>query len=408
VKAWQVPLGGYGDRRAKPATEVQDAVYARALVLAEGKTKAALVSVDLCFVPANVKREALKHLKGVGISAERLLIAATHTHSAPDPLAMHSGNTLVKAGWTSFDKRLLDFTAKRIADAVLAAEKRLVPARVGSAAAAFPGLNRNRRGEKVTDEAMTALRVITKEGRPLAAMVNFAAHPTLDDRAFHISADWPGVLCTQIERAMGEEAICLFFNGAEGDASPGNAEGATAKDKINDYGTKLAHKALELLSRVETQAEANLKAWTQAVTLPPRKPNALFFVAAADFGASIAEARTLVTRLMPEKTELGFVRVGDLLLIGMPCEPTGELGLAAKAAARKAGYAHPAVVALANDWLGYALTPEQYRAGNYEAAMSFYGEPLGPTLLSALKKGVQASAEQKNPRRKRIHTKKSQ
>ena len=48
----------------------------------------------------------------------------------------------------------------------------------------------------------------------------------------------------------------------------------------------------------------------------------------------------------------------------------------------------PAVVALANDWLAYALMPEQYKRGNYEAGMSFYGETLGPTLLTALDTGL--------------------
>ena len=50
-----------------------------------------------------------------------------------------------------------------------------------------------------------------------------------------------------------------------------------------------------------------------------------------------------------------------------------------------------AVVALTNDWLAYCLTPEQYRAGKYEAVMSFYGEPFGPTLLDGVKAGLTRS-----------------
>ena len=85
-----------------------------------------------------------------------------------------------------------------------------------------------------------------------------------------------------------------------------------------------------------------------------------------------------------------MVRIGDLLLVGMPCEPTAELGLQVKEMARKAGYVSPAVVALTNDWLGYALMPEQYRKGNYEAMMSFYGDQLGPTFLQAIENGLKA------------------
>ena len=67
----------------------------------------------------------------------------------------------------------------------------------------------------------------------------------------------------------------------------------------------------------------------------------------------------------------------------MPCEPVADLGLQVKAAARKAGYARPGIVALTNDWLAYALMPDQYRKGNYEAMMSFYGDQFGPALLTA-------------------------
>ena len=128
--------------------------------------------------------------------------------------------------------------------------------------------------------------------------------------------------------------------------------------------------------------------WTQTVTLPPRKPNALFFLAAAQLGASMTQARELVNSLMPTTTQITFVRVGGLLLMGFPCEPSANIGLAAKQLARNAGVKTPAVVALTNDWLAYALTPEQYKAGKYEAVMSFYGEPFGPTLLDGVKTGL--------------------
>ncbi len=39
------------------------------------------------------------------------------------------------------------------------------------------------------------------------------------------------------------------------------------------------------------------------------------------------------------------------------------------------------VVAHANDWLGYVLTPDAFRDGGYEACLSFYGADLGPWLV---------------------------
>ena len=94
VAAHKVPLGGYAARRGAAATGVHDPVFARALVLSEANVKVGIVSVDLCFLPANVKAEVVARVAAAGVTgldSEHLLIAATHTHTAPDPLAMHSG-----------------------------------------------------------------------------------------------------------------------------------------------------------------------------------------------------------------------------------------------------------------------------------------------------------------------------
>ncbi len=396
VKASSIPLGGYAARKGALATGVHDPVYARALVLSGGGSKVGLVSLDLCFMPANIKAEVIKRVQAAGVAgldSDHVLIAATHTHSAPDPLAMHSRNTFAFKGWSSFDAHLLDFTAGKIADAIIQADHRLAPAQAGTETYDATGQNRNRRGDKITDPVLTLLRVMGLDGHPIAAVVNFAAHPTLyDDDMLEVSADWPGVMTADVEKTMkdagGDAPVCLFLNGAEGDASPNGVDGKKNAEKVLAYGHTIGKIASDLLPKIVMKPDVQVHAWTQAVSLPPRKPNALFILAAGQIGLGFAQARDLAMGLMPETTHLGFVQVGDLLFLGFPCEPTAPLGLAAKAAARKAGFPQPAVVALANDWLAYALTPEQYRAGKYETGMSFYGDQFGPALLTALNTGL--------------------
>jgi hypothetical protein len=80
------------------------------------------------------------------------------------------------------------------------------------------------------------------------------------------------------------------------------------------------------------------------------------------------------------------------MLMHVPGEPIAELGLAMKQAARDRGFAYPAVVALTNDLIGYILTTEEYRQGGYEAAVSFYGENLGPFVMQEVTKLIQAIA----------------
>ena len=400
VMAMSVPLGGYAARRGAPATGVHDPVYARALMLQNGTVKVAVVSLDLCFLPTNVKDEVMKRVVAGGVNgmdSAHLFLSATHTHSAPDPLAMHSGNTFLNLkGWTPFNPKLLDFTSGKIAEAVIAADKNLTPAKIGSAVKNAVGLNRNRRGDPTVDPALTVVEVQKSDGSALATIVNFAAHPTLyDDKMLQISADWPGVMAADVETAT-SGAPCLFLNGAEGDASPNGVDDAKGDAKVTVYGHKISAVVNALLSTVKMDSPdaANLATWTTEVSLPPRKANAMFYLAAGQLGATIAQAKEFVTGLMPATTQFTFVRIGGLLLIGFPCEPSGDIGMAAKAAARKAGFTTPCVVALTNGWLAYCLTPTQYKAGKYEAVMSFYGDGFGPALLTALDTGLAQGGKQ--------------
>src|SRR5947199_2480885 len=62
-------LGGYADpsRLKNHATGIHDACYARALVLEQKGVKCALVSLDLCFLPGNVKDAVASRIGGTGI-----------------------------------------------------------------------------------------------------------------------------------------------------------------------------------------------------------------------------------------------------------------------------------------------------------------------------------------------------
>ncbi len=387
VRALQVPLGGYAARKDAPATGVHDPIFARAVVLSDGKQAIRIVSVDLCFIPANLRDAVRTHLKNPNAP---LFLCATHTHSAPDPLALHAGNTIAFPGFSKFDSALRDFTAKRIADAVNGAESRLEAAAVEVAAAKVDGLNRNRRSEKTLDTELGIVNIRQANGEIGALLVNFASHPTIyGDKMREISADWCGAMTAKLDAANnGKSGVSLFLNGAEGDASPVADKGKTDEERVTLYAERMVNAVQEQRRESKPQTNPTLTYHEHVFDLPPRKPNGLFYAAAGSLGASIPQAKQFVNALMPKKTRLTFAQIGDVLLMGFPCEPTSELGLKAKALARKSGYRYPLVVALTNDWLGYALMPEQYKNGGYETGMSFYGTNFGDVLLAETEKGL--------------------
>lgn len=78
---WPVSVnGGMSDRKA---TGSIDPLHARCLVLDNGDQTLALVVVDSCMVPRDVFDEAkLLASRATGIPVERMLMSATHTHTA--------------------------------------------------------------------------------------------------------------------------------------------------------------------------------------------------------------------------------------------------------------------------------------------------------------------------------------
>ena len=81
-KQWPVRLiGGFEEPLAESA---HDPLHARALVLDDGRAKIAIVVVDSCFLPRALDDRARSRAeKATGIPAGHMLIAASHTHTAP-------------------------------------------------------------------------------------------------------------------------------------------------------------------------------------------------------------------------------------------------------------------------------------------------------------------------------------
>jgi len=109
----------------------------------------------------------------------------------------------------------------------------------------------------------------------------------------------------------------------------------------------------------------------------------------AEYGLSEQLLKKMLPLLFPRQTTSGSLRLGDLLIVGVPGELQAALGLEIKSRARKITGAHyVAIGGLANEWISYILSAEQYQRGGYEASVSFYGPTLGPRIVEGAIAGV--------------------
>jgi hypothetical protein len=296
--------------------------------------------------------------------------------------AMNRNNVFNNKAIGIFDESLLTFTADRIAQTIVEANKSFQSVRVGTDSTHVQGMNGNRRGSPIVDDELTVTRIDTADGKPFVVFVNWTAHPTfMNEKIMVVCADWPGYLQREIE-ALFPGATCMYTNGAEGDIAPRGVDGPSPFAKAEAYGRAIAIKVFNLYPHIVPVDNARLDFSMTTLALPDRvAPPALLDAAGPEYGLTKENIATLVNTMSPATSYLGVLRIGGLVAVAIPGEMTSSLGVQIKQALAQAGAPHPIIAGLANEWISYMLPPEEYSKGGYEPGVSFYGDQLGPVVV---------------------------
>ncbi|HXR40350.1 MAG TPA: neutral/alkaline non-lysosomal ceramidase N-terminal domain-containing protein [Terracidiphilus sp.] len=382
-------LGGYGARMSRPAAGVHDAVWAKALVLAQAERRFAVVTADVLAFPPGFKAAVIQRLVTIGLSAEQVLLLPSHSHTSIDMMALHPGNGFGIPQAGIFHKELFEETADRLARVIGDASKNLVAVSAASAVISVPDRNRNRRhGGAIHDTDLCVARIDTLDGRPLAVLVNWTAHPTfMDAKDMLFSGDWPGHLQRTMEALIGHGVTVMYYNGAEGDQSPTPPSDCGSNwERAERYGREIGILAWQAWEKVQPKAVKVFDYRTETIVLPPRQPHPDFMRSGgAEYGLDPARMKEFLERLVPSATHSTFLRLDDWVILGVPGEMAAQLGLEAKSETRRiTGAGCVTIGGLADEWVSYVLPAEEYRKGGYEASMSFYGETLGSTLVEGV------------------------
>lgn len=361
------PLGGYADRKGKPSTGVHDPIMVKALVLDDGETRLVLVTSDLVGTNPEMVRKVAQE---TGISADRLLVSASHTHSGP---GAYGKGAFAFIALGAFRQPVFDLLADGMVRAIREAQAGLKPAALAIGETQFPEFMRNRRRSRIKDPALWLMRVDTADGKPLALLLNLSAHGTvLEEDNMEFSGDWMAFTQAYLEREV-PGVTALYTNGAEGDISPNIPDNSSHFEGAKAHGELGGRKTLELYRTLKPAPEVKLGSRTSTLELPQT-------VGAALLGNG-------------KETRLQCLSINDALLIAVPGEPIAQLGLILKEHARRQGVQHPVVMGLANDHLGYFLTEREMKRGGYEAQVSFFGNQFGEQLTLALARLIGGDVE---------------
>jgi Neutral/alkaline non-lysosomal ceramidase, N-terminal len=392
--AMTVTLNGYGGRGKAPATGVLDPIHARALVITDrAGRKAALLSVDLCFINSEVHELAIARLKAHGFDEHNVMISATHTHSGP---SAYDHRWIVEAVMGPFDQRILDQVVGGIVEATLAADAAAVPATVAYNITEVDGLNRSRRDPAFsvevgsvegvtpnpdkyqTDRRLTVFRFDTLEGKPLGAVVHFASHPTvLSPESTLISADWPGWMNKAVEEYLGENTVSLFVNGALGDAAPMPdwSTPAAEVEATKEYAAQMTAAVRAQLEHTEKLTTSAVLGFTNRAVFDRVKLQALG-------GMPMHKGFSKVVYLRPDQP-FQALRLGRFVILGVPGEPTT---LTARGMEQLCtGDFHCLTAGPVNGYLGYFVVPEVYDEGGYAGSSCFWGRDTAARVTDAIR-----------------------
>ncbi len=198
----------------KNSRGILDRLYARAIVLDNGATSAALITVDDGVVTDQTWQAVSQQVeKELGIPPAHVLLTATHTHSA-------------------VRQRGPDY-ARKIVESVRLARQKLAPARVGYGTGVSyinvnrqivdPGTGRWWEGanyEGPSDKTVAVLAFESLDGAPIAVYYNYAAHAVIAGQLDQVSGDIPGAASRYVEDSFDGGIVAVWSSGAAGDQNP--------------------------------------------------------------------------------------------------------------------------------------------------------------------------------------------
>jgi len=398
----RLPITISGGFLARKAERAEAGLHARALALDDGRERLVIAVVDTLMMP----RELLDRVKAAaaratGVPPDRILISATHTHSAPP---------LMGALGTDEEPGYVAFVEPRLVAVIEGAVRRLAPARVGWGVIEDREHTHCRRwilrpdrirldpfGQPTVraimhpgfqspdftgpagpaDPALTLLAVQYADGAPMAVLANYSMHYV--GAGGVVSPDYFGFFAENMERAVqagsgNRPFVAMMSQGTSGDLQWMDYSRPKQEMRPGPYAEAVARVALEAWRRIHYRDWVPLSMAQATLRLRRRTPDAQRLAWARQIVAQMngalprnqVEVYAREQIYLAEEPEreliLQAVRIGDLGIVAIPTEVFGITGLKIKA---HSPLVPTMVITLANGAEGYIPPPEQHRLGGY-------------------------------------------
>jgi neutral ceramidase len=368
-------LAGHSNRRGKLFTSIHDSIYVRALVIENGTQRAAVVSADLLIMPPLVTQQLQNGLP-TGFSLDNTFLGATHTHNSIGNWTDGAASLL----YGSFDDSTTTFIAAKIKEAIEKASKNARPATIRYTQFPFAGLRNRVNPEGDLDSLVHVIEVERSDKKKLVLM-SYTAHPTCISRDdISLSRDYPGFLVDSLEHSGYDFA--MFMAGAVG------SHAGKAPDTESSCTEWIPNQIIKRFERNNPSLvalhDSTLGMYRIPLPLPdPQvKISRDWKVRSWVFRSALGEYPVYVTAL----------RIGDLIMIGTPCDYSGELTPELYTQGIELNV-HVMVTSFNGGYIGYVTPDEYYDVDHYETRlMNWYGPGSGAYLSETVSRLLDVAA----------------
>ena len=329
-----------GMSNAKPAQGVHDDVWSRVMVLDDGNSRIAMISLDaIGFLHGDVIDIRKRIPENLNI--DYTLISSTHTHESNDLVGIW-GENMFNSG---VNPAMLEYVKEQTVAAIIEATKNLRPAKLVFAEDLSGNdsvLIKDTRKPIVKATGIHLMQVLDAEkNHTLGTFINWSNHPeTLWSQNLLISSDFPHYVREAIENGVydgnqrmeeGLGGVAVYFTGVIGglmaphpsisieDPFTGTAYSEPSFEKTKALGDQIALMSLEALRKNgDTVINSNISLRAKTIFAP--LDNNTF---------KIASGIGLIKMGMPNyfntRTEVGAIRIGPAMFLSIPGEIYPEI-----------------------------------------------------------------------------------
>ena len=386
----------YGYTPDTVSTSVHDPLQTTAAAFRQGDETAVLMTVTVGdFGTALVEEVRGKIGAEVGLPAGRIVVAATHTHSAPNVSGIE--------GWGEIDREYVDgILLPAMIKAARDAVDSLAPAEISvGVVKSKVGINRRQQYRDGSiglgqnpwgcyDPYMTCVAIRNSETKAgILNMIHYGCHGTAAGRNHEISRDWSGIMVDRLEAQTG--ILTAYWNGAQGDVGPRLTNGQTVGDirfveELGGVAAQVAFRAWDARGPYKA-GELKIREGTVKIPRKPLLPEAevrakLDSYTDPDSLINIQRLEYVHYRTEMDEYEAGcppyeenlvlgqtIITLGDIAFVPFPFEIFAETSMRMRA---YSPVRYTLCLSNANGYNAYLPTEDQIVRGGYEIGCFLY------------------------------------